>query len=59
MLVKKQLSIFRRGAVEGYGPEIADEDLVRAIMAIRVNTMTYETASPQLTQTLQDLLNNA
>ncbi|HET9393971.1 MAG TPA: aromatic amino acid ammonia-lyase [Candidatus Rubrimentiphilum sp.] len=57
LLAKKQLDALRRGAVQGYGPEISDEELVRAIMAIRVNTMTYEAASPQLTQMLQDLLN--
>ncbi|PTQ12731.1 histidine ammonia-lyase [Sphingomonas oleivorans] len=42
----------------GYGPEVAHEDLVRAMMAIRVNTMSYEAASPGLTQALIDLLNN-
>ena len=52
-----QLERFRRGAVDGYGPEIADEEVVRAIMAVRANTMSYEAASPPLTRMLQDLLN--
>ena len=29
------------------------------MMAVRVNTMSYEAATPQLTQMLVDLLNNA
>ena len=57
-LAARQLASFSRGEAEAYGPEIADEDLVRAMMAIRVNTMSYEPASPALTQMLQDLLND-
>lgn len=57
-LAARQLAEFGRGEAEGYGPEIADEDLVRAMMAIRANTMTYEAASPPLTQMLLDLLND-
>jgi len=54
----RQLAIFRQGAVEGLGPEVADEEIVRAMMVVRANTMTYEAASPQLTQRLLDLLND-
>ena len=39
------------------GPEVADEEIVRAMMVVRANTMVYEAASPQLTQALLDLLN--
>jgi histidine ammonia-lyase len=52
-----QLAMFRRGALAGLGPEIADEELVRAMMVLRANTMSFEAASPQLTQALLDLIN--
>lgn len=55
---ERQLRSFSRGEAGGYGPEVDHEDLVRAMMAIRVNTMSYEAASPALTQALLDLLNN-
>ena len=54
----RQLATFSRGEGFAYGPEIHEEELVRAIMAIRANTMSYEAASPGLTQALLDLLNN-
>ncbi len=57
LLEARQLAIFRQGAVEGLGPEVADEEIVRAMMVVRANTMTYEAASPQLTKRLLDLLN--
>ena len=38
-------------------PEVADEEIVRAMMVVRANNMVYEAASPQLTQTLIDLIN--
>jgi histidine ammonia-lyase len=56
-LEARQLAIFRRGALAGLGPEIADEEIVRAMLVVRANTMSYEAASPQLTQRLLDLLN--
>jgi histidine ammonia-lyase len=52
-----QLAMFRRGALAGLGPEIADEELVRAMLVLRANTMSFEAASPQLTQALLDLIN--
>ena len=58
LLEARQLSIFRRGALAGLGPEIAEEEIVRAMMVVRANTMTFEAASPQLTQRLLDLLND-
>lgn len=57
-LSARQLAAFRSGARQGIGPEVADEEIVRAMMVVRANTMVYEAASPQLTQMLLDLLNH-
>jgi histidine ammonia-lyase len=57
MLESRQLAIFRRGALAGLGPEIGEEEIVRAMLVIRANTMSFEAASPQLTERLLDLLN--
>jgi histidine ammonia-lyase len=57
-LEARQLAIFRRGALAGLGPEISEEEIVRAMMVVRANTMSFEAASPQLTQRLLDLLND-
>ena len=57
LLSEQQLSRFKGGVARGYGPEISEEALVRAIMAIRANTMSYEAASPPLTHILVDMLN--
>jgi histidine ammonia-lyase len=54
---KIQLESFRRGAHTGYGPEVMDEDIVRAMMVVRANEMTYNAPSPQVSQMLLDLLN--
>lgn len=58
LLEQRQLAIFRRGAFDGLGPEVSAEEVVRALMVVRANTMTYEAASPALTQRLLDLLND-
>ncbi|MGP8228718.1 MAG: aromatic amino acid ammonia-lyase [Steroidobacteraceae bacterium] len=58
LLEARQLSIFQQGAAAGLGPEVADEEIVRAMMVVRANTMSFEAASPQLTQRLLDLLND-
>jgi len=57
LLLTRQLATFKRGASSGIGPEVSDEEITRAMMAVRANTMVYEAASPQLTQALLDLLN--
>ena len=57
-LEEQQLARFRWSASGGYPPEVGEEVLVRAMMAIRSNTLTYEAASPGLTQMLLDLLNH-
>jgi histidine ammonia-lyase len=56
-LLERQTNAFNRGPAGGYGPEIAEEEIVRALMVVRANTLTYEAASPQLLQMLVDLLN--
>ncbi len=56
-LESRQLAVFKRGALAGLGPEIDEEDVVRAMLLVRANTMSFEAASPQLTQRLIDLLN--
>jgi histidine ammonia-lyase len=56
-LLQRQLATFQNGARGGEGPEVNDEEIVRAMMAERVNTMSYEAATPQVTQMLIDLLN--
>jgi histidine ammonia-lyase len=56
-LETRQLAIFQRGALAGMGPEIGEEEIVRAMLVVRANTMSFEAASPQLTQRLLDLLN--
>jgi histidine ammonia-lyase len=48
---------FRRGASAGFGPEVSDEDVVRAMMVVRANAMTFNAPSPQVAQMLLDLLN--
>jgi histidine ammonia-lyase len=58
LLEKKMLANFRRGAANPMeGPEISDESLVRAVMAVRANAMTFNAPSPPLSQMLIDLLN--
>jgi histidine ammonia-lyase len=57
LIEQNQLYAFRTGKTFGLGPEVQDEEIVRAMMAERVNTMTYEAASPQLTAMLLAFLN--
>jgi histidine ammonia-lyase len=54
---RQQMEAFRRGAVAGFGPELQDEEMVRAMMVVRANAMTFNAPSPQLAQMLLDLLN--
>ncbi|HEY3852356.1 MAG TPA: aromatic amino acid ammonia-lyase [Steroidobacteraceae bacterium] len=56
-LEKSQLEEFRLGTIMGYGPEVTDEEIVRAMMVVRANAMTYNAPSPQLSQMLIALLN--
>src|SRR5580704_606240 len=57
-LEKSQLMEFQLGAIFGYGPEVGDEEIVRAMMVIRANAMTSNAPSPQLSQMLIYLLNH-
>ena len=56
-LEKRMLQAFQGGATPGYGDELSQEELVRAVMVVRANAMTWNAPSPQLSQALQDLLN--
>ncbi|MEP6546584.1 MAG: aromatic amino acid ammonia-lyase [Gammaproteobacteria bacterium] len=57
LVEKTQFERFHSGAEWGTGPEIANEDVVRAMMVVRANAMVYNAPSPQLSQMLLDLLN--
>jgi histidine ammonia-lyase len=57
-LEKSQLMEFQLGTIMGFGPEVGDEEIVRAMMVIRANAMTSNAPSPQLSQMLIDLLNH-
>jgi histidine ammonia-lyase len=52
------LTVFESGAAEPGAAEIADEDVVRAAMVVRANTLIYTAASPPVLQLLVGLLNN-
>ena len=58
MLEARQLQIFKSGEQNGVGPEVASEEVVRAMLVVRANTMSYEAATPALTQMLLDLINH-
>jgi histidine ammonia-lyase len=53
----EQLSAARAGAKEGVLPEIADEDVVRAFLVIRANSVPFEASEPEFMRLLVDLLN--
>jgi histidine ammonia-lyase len=57
-LEKSLLERFRFGSQFGFGPEIDQEEIVRAMMVVRANAMTFNAPSPQLSQMLLDLLNH-
>jgi histidine ammonia-lyase len=52
-----QLRFFRHGALAGQGPEVAAEEVVRAMLVVRANAMSHNAPSPQLAQMLIELLN--
>jgi histidine ammonia-lyase len=57
LLSKRVARQFLNGPRQGIGPEVAEEDIVRALMAVRANTMIYEAASPALSAILIEMLN--
>jgi len=56
-LAKSELRAFQNGATAGHGPEVAEEEIVRAMLVVRANAMAHNAPSPQLSQMLLDLLN--
>ena len=57
LIEKTQAERFRYGALLGTGPEIDDEEIVRAMMVVRANGMVHDAPSAQLSQMLLELLN--
>ena len=57
LIEKTQLASFRAAALWGTGPEVSEEEIVRAMMVVRANAMVYNAPSPQLSQMLLELLN--
>jgi histidine ammonia-lyase len=57
LIEKTQAETFRSGAQWGTGPEVGNEEIVRAMMVVRANAMVHNAPSPQLSQMLLDLLN--
>ena len=54
---ENSLAEARNGAREGVMPEIADEDLIRAFLVIRANSVPFEVATPEFMHMLVDMLN--
>jgi histidine ammonia-lyase len=57
IIEKTQLEAFRSGALWGTGPEVNSEEIVRAMMVVRANTMIYNAPSAPLAKMLLDFLN--
>jgi len=57
LIEKRQSARFRGGAQVGTGPQVSEEEIVRAMMVVRANAMVYNAPSPPLAQMLLDLLN--
>jgi histidine ammonia-lyase len=58
IVAQMQMRAFTNGAAGGYGPEISDEEIVRAMMVIRANGMIHNAPSPAMAQILVDLINH-
>ncbi len=56
-LEKRELQAYESGARSGYGPDISDEELIRAVLVVRANTSTYAASSPPILQMMVDMLN--
>jgi histidine ammonia-lyase len=56
-VARHALEAFQRGALAGFGPEVSEEEVARAMMVVRANAMTYNAPSSALSQMLLDLLN--
>ena len=57
MLLRRQRQLAESGPYMGYGPEVSEEEIVRAFMAARANNITFEAVSPQFLDLLVELLN--
>jgi histidine ammonia-lyase len=57
-LEQAALASYQGGQHYGEGPEIAKEDVARAIMLVYTSQRTFRAASPESTQLLVDMLNN-
>ena len=57
ILARRVAASIQNGPRQGIGPEVAQEEIVRALMAVRANTMIYEAASPALSALLIEMLN--
>jgi histidine ammonia-lyase len=53
----QQLAEFSMAGIGAYGPDVSQEDIVRAMMVVRANAMIWNAPSPQLSEMLTDLLN--
>jgi histidine ammonia-lyase len=56
--IRRQTNTFEDGPRQGVGPETSEEEVARALMAVRANNMAYEAASPALGRVLVDMLNH-
>ena len=56
-VARHALEAFQRGALAGFGPEVSEEQVTRAMMVVRANAMTFNAPSAALAQMLLDLLN--
>jgi histidine ammonia-lyase len=56
-VARHALEAFQRGALAGFGPEVSEEEVTRAMMVVRANAMTFNAPSSALSQMLLDLLN--
>ena len=57
MMRRNQRQRFENGPSQGYGPEVPEEEIVRAFMAARANNITFEAISPQFLELLVEMLN--
>ena len=57
MLRQGQRRFYENSPSMGYGPEVSDEEIVRAFMAARANNVTYEPVTPEFLDMLVELLN--
>ena len=56
-LQARQRAFYGRGQTMAYGPEVADEAIVRAYMVARANNVTYEPVIPEYLDMLTEMLN--